>query len=109
LIFGEGPAFARVPRGTTIVVIANRASNTQLSEDDVDSWDRRMVLYAGNPNLDGSTDPGFNLGPKDNLVLLAPGPTGAFDDDQGIAFVANGTAVTPASFGVLGDGVIPDQ
>nr|NIV35947.1 hypothetical protein [Anaerolineae bacterium] len=51
------------------------------------------------------TDPGFNLGPTDNLVLLAPGATDAFGDDQGIAFVAAGTAVTPASFGVLADGV----
>ena len=49
--------------------------------------------------LDAGTDPGFNLGPTDNLVLLAPGPTPAFGDDVGIAFVANGTAVTPASFG----------
>jgi hypothetical protein len=40
-------------------------------------------------------------------VLLAPGPTSAFDDDRGIAFVAAGAAVTPASFGVLADGVLP--
>ena len=46
------------------------------------------------------------LGSGDNLVLLAPGPTAAFDDDRGIDFVATGTAVTPASFGVLADGVI---
>ena len=68
-----------------------------------------MTLYVGNPNLDTGVDPGFNLGPNDSLVLLAPGPTEAFDDDQGIAFVANSTAVTPASFGVLVDGVIPTR
>ena len=45
----------------------------------------------------------------DNLVLLAPGPTPAFGDDVGIAFVAGGNAVTPASFGVLSDSVLPAQ
>jgi hypothetical protein len=66
-----------------------------------------MVLHTGNGHLDAEIDPGFNLGPQDNLVLLAPGPTQAFDDDQGIDFVAQGTAVTPVSFGVLTDGVLP--
>jgi hypothetical protein len=65
-----------------------------------------MVLYVGNDNLDIDIDPGFNLGSKDNLVLLAPGPTQAFGDDKGIAFATEGTAVTPASHGVLSDGVL---
>jgi len=68
-----------------------------------------MVLYVGNENLNASADPGFNLGSRDNLVLLAPGPTEAFDDDVGIAFVANGSAVTPATFGILADGVTLDS
>lgn len=115
LIFTDSPAFARVPRDTTIlVVVAQTAADLpaqtggdHLPQDDLSTSDRRMVLYTGNGNLDTGVDPGFNLGPNDNLVLLAPGPTQAFDDDRGIAFVAESTAVTPASFGVLTDGVLP--
>jgi len=109
LIFTDNPAFARVPQGTTILIIpTSLAGETDGSaRDDLSTWDRRMVLYAGNGNLDTSADPGFNLGPNDNLALLAPGPTAAFDDDVGIAFVARSLAVTPASFGVLTDGVLP--
>jgi hypothetical protein len=104
LIFTGHPAFARVPQGTTMRVIVPQ-TDADLPEDDLGAWDRQMVLYAGNGNLDTQVDPAFNLGPNDNLVLLAPGPTEAFGDDQGIAFAAEGTAVTPASFGVLSDGV----
>ncbi len=112
LIFGDAPAFAVVPRGTTIRVVVrragdkSRASDEPLPQDALDAWDRQMVLYTGNGNLDASTDPGFNLGSRDNLVLLAPGPTDAFGDDLGIAFVSNGSAVTPASFGVMTEGVV---
>jgi hypothetical protein len=109
LIFGEHPAFARVPRGTTIRIVVTQTvaqAGASRPEDDLSTWDRQMVLHAGNGHLDTEVDPGFNLGPGDNLVLLAPGPTEAFGDDQGIAFVAEGSAVTPASFGVLTDGVL---
>jgi hypothetical protein len=109
LIFGDVPSFANVPRGTTIRVVVRRSSDEALPLDDVYAWDRWMVLYVGNGNLDASADPGFNLGAGDNLVLLAPGPTQAFDDDLGIAFVANSSAVTPATFGVLVDGVTFDS
>ena len=74
LIFAADPALARVPRGTTIRIIVSQASGGNLP-DDLSSWDRQMVLYVGNPHLDTLTDPGFNLGPTDNLALLAPGPT----------------------------------
>jgi hypothetical protein len=107
LIFADTPAFACVPRDTTIRIVVGLTGDGQPPQDDLNAWDRRMTLYAGNPGLNTSVDPGFNLGPNDNLALLAPGPTEAFDDDYGIAFVANSTAVTPASFGVLVDGVIP--
>jgi hypothetical protein len=115
MIFTDKPAFAHVPRGTTIQIIASqsaadlpaRVGDGYFPPDDLDTWDRQMILYAGNGNLDIETDPGFNLGSHDNLVLLAPGPTQAFGDDQGIAFVAESTAVTPATFGVLPDGVLP--
>ena len=106
LIFADHPALAHVPSGTRIQIIASHAV-ADLPADDVSTWDRQMVLHTGNGHLDTEIDPGFNLGPQDNLVLLAPGPTQAFDDDQGIDFVAQGTAVTPASFGVLTDGVLP--
>ena len=119
LIFTDHPAFAHVPQGTTILVILTSplvggteptsplAGGTEGGlQDDLNAWDRHMVLYAGNPNLDADADPGFNLRPNDTLVLLAPGPTSAFGDDLGIAFVTTGAAVTPASFGVLSDGVL---
>jgi len=104
LIFADHPALARVGRGTTIRVIVT-PTHTNPPEDDLSTWDRQMTLYTGNDHLDTRVDPGFNLGPTDNLVLLAPGPTAAFGDDPGIAFVTAGTAVSPASFGVLADGV----
>jgi hypothetical protein len=110
LIFADNPAFARVPRNTTILVNLSPSilgGTGELAQDDLSPWDRRMALYTSNPNLNTDVDPGFNLGPNDNLVLLAPGPTEAFGDDQGIAFVAEGTSVTQASFGVLTDGVLP--
>lgn len=108
LIFADTPALARVPRGTTIRVMVSERGTSPSPQDDIDPWNRRMVLYPNNGNLESDTDPGFYLGLNDNLVLMAPGPTGAFDDDQGIAFVAESTAVTPASFGVLADGVLPE-
>jgi hypothetical protein len=118
LIFTDNPAFAHVPQGTTILVILTyplvggtaRLSSPKFeggAQDDLSTWDRQMIVHAGNGNLDISVDPGFNLGPNDNLALLAPGPTKALGDDQGIAFVTKSTAVTPASFGVLTDGVLP--
>jgi hypothetical protein len=107
LVFADRPAFARVPRGTVIRVVLPRAGAQACPEDDVGLWDRRMVLCLGNGNLDDDADPGFNLGRDDNLALLAPGPTAAFEDDQGVAFVAWGTGVTAATFGVLSDGVLP--
>jgi len=111
LVFTSDPALARVPRGTRILVVVTSdplGEDQLLTRDDVGTLDRDMTLYVANGHLDASADPGFRLGPRDNLVLLAPGPTQAFDDDQGIAFVATSAGVTPASFGVLSDGVLPE-
>lgn len=105
LVFTSNPAFAQVPQNTAILVVVAQASGEELPLDDLDTSDRRMVVFAGNGNLDTTVDPGFYLGPNDNLVLLAPGFTKAFEDDQGIAFLGGGTPVTSASFGVLADGV----
>jgi hypothetical protein len=110
LIFADCPAFTHVPQGTTIrIMLAAPAAGIDGSvHDDLDSRDRLMVLYVANGNLDAHTDPWFRLGPDDSLALLAPGPTDAFQDDQGIAFVFNSATVNPASFGVLADGVAAD-
>jgi len=107
LIFAADPALAHVPFGTTIQVIISPPGSPSPPQDDLSAWDRRMTMHTGNRLLDTSTDPGFKLGERDNLVLLAPGPTGAFGDDRGIAFIAGSPAVTPVSFGVLVDGVWP--
>ena len=109
LIFTEHPAFARVPQGTIIHIVVTWTDDVNIPRDDLNALDREMVLYVGNGNLDAETDPGLILGPGDNLVLLAPGPTRAFGDDQGIAFATESTTVTPASFGVLADGVLSTQ
>ena len=61
------------------------------------------MLYAGNDFIDGEIDPWFNLGPRDNLVLLAPGPTADLADDIPVAFWSANSAVTPASFGLQGE------
>jgi hypothetical protein len=109
LIFPRAPAFAAVPRGTVILVIAteNETNAANFPRDDLDASDGRMILYVGNGTLDAETDPGFGIGrSNDNLALLAPRPTGSFADDVGIDFVAEGSDVTPVSFGVLTDGVV---
>ncbi len=105
LMFPNLDAFAAVPRGTVILIIATEhlENAAYFPADDLDHADGRMVLYVGNGTLDVSTDPGFNIGTRnDNLVLLAPTPEG----EVGIDFVAEGTDVTPYTFGVLADDVI---
>ncbi len=105
IIFPQLDAFAAVPRGTVILILAteHQENAAYFPVDDVDHSDGRMVLYVGNGTLDVTTDPGFGIGTRnDNLVLLAPTPAG----EVGIDFVAEGTAVTPYSFGILADGVI---
>ncbi len=107
LILPDIPALARVPRHTILRIVATVTSdNTErFPEDDLNAWDRQVILYAGNGAFDTTTDPRFDLIPGDTVVLLAPGATTAFDDDQGIDFFGTSRIVTPASFGVLVDGV----
>jgi hypothetical protein len=111
LIFAQREALSYVPKGTTILIIATESldNDDQFPTDDLTGADRRMLLYAGNDNLDAVSDPWFNLTLGDSLVLLAPGPTASFHDDKGIAFAIVGDrghpAITPASFGILEDGV----
>jgi hypothetical protein len=111
IIFPPLEAFAAVPRGTTILIIAteNNANEAQFPWDDLDPSDGQMVLYVGNEHLNVTTDPGFNIGAgDDNIVLLAPGSSLTLADDVGIDFVGEGDTVTPYSFGVLADGVTFD-
>ncbi len=112
LIFPYLDALAAVPRNTVILILATESERNAhyFPEDDLDPRDKRLLFYVGNGTLDVTTDPGFGLGTgDDNLALLAPGPTSAFDDDRGIDFVAEGYAVTPYTFGILADGVTFDR
>jgi hypothetical protein len=105
LIFPDHPAFRQVPFGTVVRVV-DTASSDRLPEDDLDTWDRDMVLYLENGTLDNETDPGFALGPHEAVVLLAPGQSETLGDDIGIT-MWHSSSVDPASFGVLQDGVLP--
>lgn len=112
LIFPWDKAFSHIPTNSRIFIILSGdfAADGKLPPDDLIPLDGRLVLFVGNGLLDGSVDPGFELVDDDNLALLAPGPTGMFDDDRGIAFMTIGDqqrpAVNSASFGILVDGVI---
>jgi hypothetical protein len=115
ILFPDVDIFASVPCGTVILIVVtpSEANAASFPRDDLEvgalSGDRRMVLYTGNGLLDVTTDPGFSLGTGDEAVaLLAPGPTSALHDDVGVDFVAEGREVTPATFGVLADGVTFD-
>jgi len=112
LIFPSIDALAALPRNTVILILATESERNAhyFPVDDLDPRDKRLLFYVGNGMLDRTTDPGFGLGTgDDNLALLAPGPTSAFDDDIGIDFVAEGYAVTPYTFGILADGVTFDR
>lgn len=112
LILSDDVVFSHVPRGTVILIAATESpvNAIRFPDDDLSVWPwGQMVLYRGNDHLDSHTDPWFELAHNDNLVLLAPGPTSSFQDDQGIAWASigayNQSTVTPASFGILSDGV----
>jgi len=107
LILVDIPALAAVPCGTVLRVVATRspANDAGFPRDDLASWNRRMLLYVGNGHLEVGDDAWFDLKPKDNLAVLAPGATRSYADDVGIAFFSHDPAVSAASFGVLVDGV----
>ncbi len=112
ITFPDDDVWASVPCGTVILVIATETplNSYTFAVDDLDPRDGVMRLYVGNGHLDVTTDPGFGLGTgNDNIALLAPGASPAFEDDIGIDFVAEGRRVTPASFGILVDGVTFDE
>jgi hypothetical protein len=107
LRLADVPALASLPQGTTVRIIASAtaANDGRFPTDDLDSSDGLIVLYVGNQHLNTAADPWFNLGPNDNLALLAPGPTPQWDDDLVIAYAVTGRGQTPEAFGALVDGV----
>ncbi len=112
IIFPSIDALASVPRGTIILLIATHSNSNDenFPIDDLAAQDKQMVFYVGNGNLDITTDPGFGINPmNDNIVLLSPGSLNEFSDDIVIDFIAEGTFVTPYSFGALNDDVTFDR
>jgi hypothetical protein len=103
LVFAQDPALAHVPQGTVLHITLPTGGDCP--PDRVTLYARVLSLCPGNGLLDAAQDPGFILGPQEALILLAPGPTAAIEDDQGIAFFSDTSAVTPASFGILSDGI----
>ena len=104
LIFPESEAFADVPCGTVILIVATETPGNAAAfpRDDLDARDGTLVLYVGNGTLDTWSEPGFALGTgNDALALLSA-------DGTGIDFVAEGREATPWTFGVLADGVTFD-
>lgn len=104
LIFPESEAFADVPCGTVILIVATETPGNAAAfpRDDLDAREGTLVLYVGNGTLDTWSEPGFALGTgNDSLALLSA-------DGTGIDFVAEGREVTPWTFGVLADGVTFD-
>jgi hypothetical protein len=100
LIINDNPALTRVPWGTTIRIVATQttANDKRFPQDDLNTLDRRVVLYVGNKTLNTTQDPWFNLGTRDNLVLLPP------HLDRGVAFWSSGP-VAPIAFGMSDDGL----
>ena len=89
---------ANVPKGTVVRVVATESlfNSRQFAEDG--HQDGVLLFYVGNGRIDASRDPWFNLGRRDNIVLLAPGLTDDLGDDIAIDIWTENSAVTPASF-----------
>ena len=97
IIFKHDPLLEELPAGTLVRVIATetRQNADRFPED---GWqDGVLVLYAGNGRLDTQSDPWFNLGPRDNLLLLAPGPS---DEWVPIDLWSENDAVKRSNFGL---------
>jgi hypothetical protein len=62
-----------------------------------------MYLYIDNVSITTDRDPWFNIGPNDNLALLAPGSTDDFADDIAIDFWSSNANVKPSRFGLPPD------
>jgi hypothetical protein len=93
LIFVDDELLADIPQGRRVRVIATRSpANDILFAQD--GWENGLLtIYSGNGRIDMQSDPWFNLGPKDNLLLLAPG-------DIPIDLWSETTAVRRSDFGL---------
>ncbi|MBN1317630.1 MAG: CotH kinase family protein [Anaerolineales bacterium] len=115
IFFTNDDVFRHIPCGIRIYIVPSEHSidTGKTPQDDLLPFDGKLVLYLENGNLDASADPGFDLGSRDSLALLAPGPTPSYEDDLGIAFISLGdrqrAAVDAESFGILSDGVIDEM
>jgi hypothetical protein len=94
------PLLQNLREGAIIRVIATETlqNNTRYAKD---GWQNNILtLYVGNDRLDTQTDPWFNLAPRDNLLLITPGP-----DDTWIPIDlwSENDAVTPTTFGLPPD------
>jgi hypothetical protein len=104
LHFTTADSLARVPAGTRLLVVAETDAGRRSTPIDSTTPTGMRILFAGGGQVSGEQAYRFRLGETDNVALLAPGPT----DDVGIAFFTLGSglpAVTPATFGILEDGV----
>ncbi len=93
LIFTDDPALAQVAAHTTLhidLTALPRLPDVTFAGD-ATLIDGTMVLSEANGRLDFDTDPWFHLQQHDILVLLAPGDTAEFIDDQAIAMTAIST------------------
>jgi hypothetical protein len=98
IIFADDPLLKNLSKGSKIRVIATRTGQNSARFIE-DGWqDGVLVLYIGNDVLDTNTDPWFNLGTKDNLLLLAPGSHDEWNDDIPIDLWSGNKAVRPSSF-----------
>ncbi len=87
LIFADIPELSQVPKGTNIkIVLPTTAIGHPVDDLETNYFDKEMILYATNPNLDGLQDIGFRLVTGDSAVLMAP----TADGEQAIALVSIG-------------------
>lgn len=109
LQFADVDALAWVPFGTRLIVVMDAvADDRNFKRTDRNVMSGVRLLFAGNEQIGGPLAYRFHLGTQDNIALLAPGSTTDFADDVGIDFYSVGMglpATTPASFGILQDGV----
>lgn len=104
LILPNHPALASLPAGSQLHLML---TNPDHIVDDWDGRDGQITLYLSNDNLDNTTDPGFNLGRDDNLVLLAPTPAEQSNEEQSIAMLLFGRTGSLSYYAdFLADGVL---
>ena len=103
LIFMDDPLLANRDPGTIVRVIATSSPHNSAQFPQDGRQNGVLLLYVGNGRIDSKRDPWFNLGPRDNLVLLHPNSTADLADDIPISFWSENSAVNPAAFGLPAD------